>query len=145
MEALAAQLYQPVCTGNHAVPPRQDKLDFMAQYGEIPEEWAKTIAKCKEYINAGDIFQVVPSRQFSTRLTKPAFHFYRRLRQVNPSPYMFYLNFGKKKFVAASPEMLVKVSGSYVYTYPIAGTRRRGQNEAEDAALEAELKQDVKE
>ena len=58
---------------------------------------------------------------------------------------MFYLNFGKKKFVAASPEMLVKVSGSYVYTYPIAGTRRRGQNEAEDAALEAELKQDVKE
>ena len=135
MEALAARLYQPVCTGNHAVPPRQEKLDFMAQYGEMPEEWAKTIAKCKEYINAGDIFQVVPSRQFRTRLTKPAFHFYRRLRQVNPSPYMFYLNFGKKKFVAASPEMLVKVSGSYVYTYPIAGTRRRGQNEAEDAAL----------
>ncbi len=145
MEALAAQLYQPVCTGNHAVPPRQDKLDFMAQYGEMPEEWAKTIAKCKAYINVGDIFQVVPSRQFRTRLTKPAFHFYRRLRQVNPSPYMFYLNFGKKKFVAASPEMLVKVSGSYVYTYPIAGTRRRGKNEAEDAALEAELKQDVKE
>ena len=134
MEALAAQLYQPVCTGNHAVPPRQDKLDFMAQYGEMPEEWAKAIAKCKEYINAGDIFQVVPSRQFRSRLTKPAFHFYRRLRQINPSPYMFYLNFGKKKFVAASPEMLVKVSGSYVYTYPIAGTRRRGQNEAEDAA-----------
>ena len=61
------------------------------EFVSVTEEWAKTISKCKEYINAGDIFQVVPSRQFRTRLTKPAFHFYRRLRQVNPSPYMFYL------------------------------------------------------
>ncbi len=145
MADLVQQLYKPVSTSSHSAPPRQDKLDFLAQYGEMPAEWAKTIAKCKEYINAGDIFQVVPSRQFRTRLTKPAFHFYRRLRQVNPSPYMFYMNFGKKKFVAASPEMLVKVAGEFVYTYPIAGTRRRGQNEAEDVVLEAELKADIKE
>lgn len=145
MAELREKLYKPVYTGNQPAEPRQEKLDFLAQYGKMPAAWAETIAKCKAYIEAGDIFQVVPSRQFKTKLTKPAFHFYRRLRQVNPSPYMFYLNFGKKKFVAASPEMLVKVAGEYVYTYPIAGTRRRGRNEAEDAALEAELKQDVKE
>ena len=145
MAELREKLYKPIYTGNQPAEPRQEKLDFLAQYGKMPKDWEDTIAKCKEYINAGDIFQVVPSRQFTARLTKPAFHFYRRLRQVNPSPYMFYLNFGKKKFVAASPEMLVKVAGEYVYTYPIAGTRRRGTTEAEDAALEAELKQDVKE
>ena len=111
----------------------------------MPAEFASTIKKCKDYIVAGDIFQVVPSRQFREKITKPAFHFYRRLRQVNPSPYMFYLNFGKKKFVAASPEMLVKVAGKQVYTYPIAGTRRRGVSEEEDQALEKELKADIKE
>lgn len=145
MAELREKLYKPVYTGNQPAEPRQEKLDFLAQYGKMPKDWEDAIAKCKEYINAGEIFQVVPSRQFTARLTKPAFHFYRRLRQVNPSPYMFYLNFGKKKFVAASPEMLVKVAGEYVYTYPIAGTRRRGRNEAEDAALEKELKQDIKE
>ena len=112
---------------------------------KMPQDFADTIASCKEYINAGDIFQVVPSKQFRTKLTKPPFLFYRRLRQVNPSPYMFYLNFGRKKFVAASPEMLVKVAGEYVYTYPIAGIRRRGASEEEDSALEAELKHDIKE
>ncbi len=145
MEELVDKLYSPIQYKLQKTAPRKDKLDFLAKYGELPEDFVKTIAACKEYINAGDIFQVVPSRQFKTKLTKPAFHFYRRLRQVNPSPYMFYLNFGKKKFVAASPEMLVKVAGEYVYTYPIAGTRRRGQSEAEDVALEAELKADIKE
>lgn len=145
LASLIERLYQPVFTESRSVGPRKEKLDFLAQYGKMPAAWAETIARCKAYIEAGDIFQVVPSRQFKTKLTKPAFHFYRRLRQVNPSPYMFYLNFGRKKFVAASPEMLVKVAGEYVYTYPIAGTRRRGATEAEDAALEAELRQDIKE
>ena len=145
LASLIERLYQPVRTESRSVGHRKEKLDFLAQYGKMPAAWAETIARCKAYIEAGDIFQVVPSRQFKTKLTKPAFHFYRRLRQVNPSPYMFYLNFGRKKFVAASPEMLVKVAGEYVYTYPIAGTRRRGATEAEDAALEAELRQDIKE
>ena len=78
---------------------------------------------------AGDIFQIVPSRQFREKITQPPFYFYRRLRQVNPSPYMFYLNFGSTKFVGASPEMLVKVMGDKLYTYPIAGTRRRGKDD----------------
>ena len=145
MQELLAKLYSPAITTSAKVPPRQEKLDFLKEYGEMPQDFADTIARCKEYINAGDIFQVVPSKQFRTKLTKPPFLFYRRLRQVNPSPYMFYLNFGRKKFVAASPEMLVKVAGEYVYTYPIAGTRRRGASEEEDSALEAELKHDIKE
>ena len=145
MQELVEKLYSPVIATSAKVPPRQEKLDFLREYGQMPQDFADAIARCKEYINAGDIFQVVPSKQFRTKLTKPPFLFYRRLRQVNPSPYMFYLNFGRKKFVAASPEMLVKVAGEYVYTYPIAGTRRRGASEEEDTALEAELKQDIKE
>lgn len=127
------------------IKPRKTKVDFNTKYGEAPQDFIDAINKAKEHIFAGDIFQVVPSRQFREKLTKPAFLFYRRLRQVNPSPYMFYFNFGSVKLVGASPEMLVKVSGSNVYTYPIAGTRRRGQNEAEDAALAAELQSDIKE
>ena len=94
---------------------------------------------------AGDIFQIVPSRQFREKITQPPFYFYRRLRQVNPSPYMFYLNFGSTKFVGASPEMLVKVMGDKLYTYPIAGTRRRGRDDSEDELLMAELQADIKE
>ena len=124
---------------------RKEPVNFLAKYGNAPTEYLSAIDKAKEYIYAGDIFQVVPSRQFREKITKPSFLFYRRLRQVNPSPYMFYLNFGSIKLVGASPEMLVKVSGRTVYTYPIAGTRRRGINEAEDAELAAELQADIKE
>ena len=124
---------------------RKAPVDFNAKYGEAPQDFIDAINKAKEHIFAGDIFQVVPSRQFREKITKPSFLFYRRLRQVNPSPYMFYFNFGSVKLVGASPEMLVKVSGSKVYTYPIAGTRRRGKDEAEDAVLAAELQADIKE
>lgn len=120
-------------------------IDFMKRYGDAPPEVLKAIERAKEYIFAGDIFQVVPSKQFKAKISKPAFLFYRKLRQVNPSPYMFYLNFGNVKLVGASPEMLVKVAGKKVFTYPIAGTRRRGQTAEEDAALAADLKADVKE
>ena len=120
-------------------------IDFMQKYGEAPPEVLAAIERAKEYIFAGDIFQVVPSKQFRAKISKPAFLFYRKLRQVNPSPYMFYLNFGSVKLVGASPEMLVKVAGRKVYTYPIAGTRRRGVNPDEDKILAAELKADVKE
>ena len=145
LKDLKEKLYGAIPVQEIKSKPRQEKVDFLARYGEMPEDFAKAIQKCKDYINAGDIFQVVPSRQFREKLTKPPFLFYRRLRQVNPSPYMFYLNFGRKKFVAASPEMLVKVAGKYVYTYPIAGTRKRGANEEEDKALEAELVVNIKE
>ena len=127
------------------VKPRKSLIDFKAKYDQAPRDFLEAIEKAKSHIFAGDIFQVVPSFQFKEKITKPAFLFYRRLRQVNPSPYMFYFNFGSVKLVGASPEMLVKVSGQTVYTYPIAGTRRRGKDEAEDAVLAAELQADIKE
>ena len=124
---------------------QHEPIDFMQKYGEAPPEVLNAIERAKEYIFAGDIFQVVPSKQFRAKISKPPFLFYRKLRQINPSPYMFYLNFGSVKLVGASPEMLVKVAGKKVYTYPIAGTRRRGKDSDEDKFLAADLKSDVKE
>ena len=123
----------------------REPINFMSRYGDAPPEVLAAIEKAKEYIFAGDIFQVVPSKQFRAKISKPAFLFYRKLRQVNPSPYMFYLNFGSVKLVGASPEMLVKVAGKQVFTYPIAGTRRRGKDSDEDKFLADDLKADEKE
>lgn len=111
----------------------------------IKDSYLQMVAKAKEYIVAGDIFQVVLSKPFKRRLTKTPFDLYRRLRQVNPSPYMFYINVGHRQIVGASPEMLVKVEGGKVFTCPIAGTRPRGKDEKEDELLAAELLTDEKE
>ena len=129
----------------HIGSKRQQPIDFMTRYGKPQEEFLKAVSKAQEYISAGDIFQVVPSYKFREKITKPPFLFYRKLRQINPSPYMFYYNFGTVKLIGASPEMLVKVAGDTVYTYPIAGTRKRGANEEEDKSLAAELLADEKE
>ncbi len=103
------------------------------------------VEKAKEYIRAGDIFQVVPSQRWSQDFTLPPFTLYRALRRTNPSPYMFYFNFGSYQVVGASPEILVQVKGDRVTIRPIAGTRKRGANEAEDVALEKDLLADPKE
>ena len=145
MAALLQRLEEPVRVPAVKSVQRMEKVDFLRRYGKAPAEFLSAIRTAKEHIFAGDIFQIVPSRQFRERITKPSFCFYRRLRQVNPSPYMFYLNFDRVKLVGASPEMLVKVSGDKIYTYPIAGTRKRGRNEEEDAALAADLQADTKE
>ena len=145
MEEAVRCLAGPVPKSEAGARAPQEKLDFQRLYGRAPQDFLAAIGKAKEHIFAGDIFQVVPSRQFRVPITKPCFHFYRRLRQVNPSPYMFYLDFGAVKLVGASPEMLVKVAGEAVYTYPIAGTRRRGGSLREDGELAAELKADEKE
>ena len=145
METIAERLRAPVAPAAKTAAKRGAPLDFLAKYESDSGDFIAAVEKAKEHIFAGDIFQVVPSRQFHEKITKPSFHFYRRLRQVNPSPYMFYLNFGSVKLVGASPEMLVKVAGDKIFTYPIAGTRRRGRNDEEDAALAAELKADAKE
>lgn len=144
MNELAKKISEPIKIS----PPEKisrEPINFMQRYGDAPPEVLSAIERAKEYIFAGDIFQVVPSKQFRAKVTKPAFLFYRKLRQVNPSPYMFHINFGSVKLIGASPEMLVKVAGKKVFTYPIAGTRRRGQTPDEDAALAAELKADIKE
>lgn len=109
------------------------------------QQYMDRVEKAKEYIAAGDIFQVVLSRPFHYRLTRHPFALYRRLRQANPSPYMFYINFGDKQLVGASPERLVKLEDGKVLTCPIAGTRRRGGSQAEDEQLAAELLADAKE
>ena len=145
METIAERLRAPVAPAAKTAAKRRKPLDFLAKYESDSGDFIAAVEKAKEHIFAGDIFQVVPSRQFREKITKPGCHFYRRLRQVNPSPYMFYLNFGSVKLVGASPEMLVKVAGDKIFTYPIAGTRRRGRNDEEDAALAAELKADAKE
>ena len=103
------------------------------------------VLKAKEYIAAGDIIQVVLSHRMQAQVEVAPFDLYRALRAINPSPYMFYLSFGDLKIIGASPEILVTEDRGEVVTRPIAGTRRRGQTEEEDQALEQELLADAKE
>ncbi len=103
------------------------------------------VVRSKEYIRAGDIFQVVLSQRIEVPVRVPAFDVYRALRAVNPSPYMYYLRLGESTVLGSSPEMLVKVSGRHVEYRPIAGTRPRGKTDEEDKRLEGELRSDAKE
>jgi len=103
------------------------------------------VDRAKEYINAGDIFQVVLSQRFSCPFNAPSFDLYRALRRTNPSPFLFYLDFEGHALVGSSPEILVRVRDGEVTIRPIAGTRPRGKTTAEDLALEAELINDPKE
>lgn len=108
-------------------------------------EFERLVGEAKEHIAAGDIIQVVLSQRFQRRTTADPFNIYRALRTVNPSPYMFFLQFGSLCLIGASPEMLVRVQKGKVSTHPIAGTRPRGQTTADDARLEQELMADEKE
>ena len=108
-------------------------------------DYCAGVERAKEYIRAGDIFQVVLSQRFSTPFTPPPFELYRALRRTNPSPFLFFLDFGAHALVGSSPEILVRVRGGDVVIRPIAGTRRRGLDPAEDAALAEELLADEKE
>jgi anthranilate synthase component 1 len=103
------------------------------------------IKKAKDYILAGDIFQVVLSQRFSMPFTLPAFSLYRALRRTNPSPYMYHLKFDDFAVVGSSPEILVRMRDDEITIRPIAGTRKRGASPEEDAALEADLLSDQKE
>ena len=108
-------------------------------------DFEAAVEACREYIYAGDAFQIVPSQRFSTRLGLDPFSVYRGLRTVNPSPYMFFFDAGDTALVGSSPETLVKVEAGRVEMHPIAGTRPRGESPAEDARLAAELLDDPKE
>jgi anthranilate synthase component I len=107
------------------------------------ESYAAMVEKAKNYIRAGDIFQVVPSQRFSAPFSVHPFHLYRALRYRNPSPFLFYLNMGEFALVGSSPEILVR--DDVITIRPIAGTRKRGATPEEDAALEKELLADPKE
>ncbi|MES1201048.1 MAG: anthranilate synthase component I [Pseudomonadota bacterium] len=109
------------------------------------DEYRAIVGKAKDYCRAGDIFQVVPSQRFSAPLKEPPFALYRALRRLNPSPFMFYVNFADFSIVGSSPEILVRVRDRTVTIRPIAGTRPRGATPAEDHRLEQELLADPKE
>jgi len=113
--------------------------------GTSRERYMKSVARCKEYIAAGDIFQVVLSQRFDFTPGVAPFDLYRSLRQVNPSPYLYFLRMGKTHILGSSPEMLVRVTDRKLEYRPIAGTRPRGKDEAEDLRLEQEVRNDEKE
>ena len=109
------------------------------------DEFKAMVEKSKDYILAGDIFQVVLSQRFSVPFRLPPFSLYRALRRTNPSPFLFFLDFGEFALVGSSPEILVRLRDGTVTIRPLAGTRRRGKDDAEDRALEKELLADPKE
>lgn len=109
------------------------------------EEFMARVEKAKEYISNGDIFQVVPSQIFKAKLSSNLFDVYRVLRTINPSPYMYLMQFEDLQFAGASPETLVKVQDGMIMTQPIAGSTPRGKTEEEDARLEAALLNNPKE
>ncbi len=109
------------------------------------EAFHTMVRKAKEYILAGDIFQVVLSQRFQVPFRLPSFSLYRALRRTNPSPFLFHLDFGGFAIVGSSPEILVRLRNGKVTIRPLAGTRRRGKDEAEDQALAADLLADPKE
>ena len=134
----ASATRRKVVAGKLKMTPRTSKAKFLA-----------AVAKAKEYVASGDVFQCVLSQRFDCTPGVPAFDVYRALRIVNPSPYMFFLRFGLGKedahIVGSSPELLVRVHDRAVEYRPIAGTRKRSADEVEDRALEADLRADEKE
>ncbi len=120
-------------------------LEVPPQSNTTPSEYKAMVAKAKEYIFGGDAFQIVLAQRFEAPFTLPPFSLYRALRRTNPSPYLYFLDFGGFAVAGSSPEILVKVSGDIVTIRPIAGTRARGLTPHEDKALEEELLADPKE
>jgi anthranilate synthase component I len=130
----------PVDEVNLAALPRKP---FQSNF--TSDEFCGMVEACKEYIRAGDIFQVVGSQRLTVETTASSFDIYRALRVVNPSPFMFLFDSPEVTLVGASPEILCRVEDGIVTNRPLAGTRRRGKTEEEDLALEAELLSDPKE
>ena len=131
-------------------PPAQRDFGEAAPVGEATSNFTHdgykaAVEKAKDYIRAGDIFQVVPSQRWSQRFELPPFALYRSLRRTNPSPFMFFFNFGGFQVIGASPEILVRLRDGEVTIRPIAGTRKRGATPEEDKALELDLLADRKE
>lgn len=145
LKETAAALSKPLVFPMEAVSEASLSEDVFEAEQNSKQQYTDMVKKAKEYIAAGDIFQVVLSQKYQRSLKCPPFSVYRRLRQLNPSPYMFYLNFGDRQVVGASPEMLVKVQNGKVETCPIAGTRPRGANNEEDEIRSVELLADIKE
>jgi anthranilate synthase component 1 len=128
-----------------AKPPAHDRVAPAFESNMPREQFEANVARIVEYIYAGDAYQVVPSQRWSAPVPVEAFSIYRGLRAVNPSPYMYFLDFGDFEIAGASPEPLITVSGREVATRPIAGTRPRGANVEQDRLMAQELLADPKE
>jgi len=128
-----------------ARPPAHDRVAPAFEANMPRERFEANVARIVEYIHAGDAYQVVPSQRWSAPVPVEAFSIYRGLRAVNPSPYMYFLDFGDFEVAGASPEPLITVSGRDVATRPIAGTRPRGASAEEDRVMAEELLADPKE
>jgi len=140
LDRLSAPLDYAVANYDSECPPEIEPVSNMSK-----QAYMNKVERAKEYITAGDIFQVVLSQRFEIPFDLPSFALYRALRRINPSPFMFYLNFGEFAVVGSSPEILVRVREGTVTIRPIAGTRRRGRNPADDRAMADELINDPKE
>lgn len=144
LDAIEAQLRLPLTAPQSQHRPASvNEADFVSGFTE--DGFKHAVHKAKEYIVAGDVMQVVLSQRMSIPFSAPSLDLYRALRGLNPSPYMFYLDLGDMQVVGSSPEILVRLEDEEVTVRPIAGTRRRGHDAAEDAAFEAELLADPKE
>jgi anthranilate synthase component 1 len=141
IDALIADLRKPLSVP--ASKKNTKKLSISSNCSKAKFE--QMVIKGKEHIKAGDIFQIVLSQRLNVDISVDAFEIYRSLRVLNPSPYMFYLNFNGLQLVGASPELLVRCENGLVETRPLAGSRPRGKNEAEDQALIKSLLADPKE
>lgn len=143
IEYVLAKLASPVPAAKKSALTPVTSSDFTSNTSR--KDYDRMIAAAKEHILAGDIFQVVLSQRFSAPFAPPPFSLYRALRQLNPSPFLFYLNFGSYQLVGSSPEILVRLREGEVTIRPIAGTRKRGHDRSEDELLAKELLSDPKE
>ena len=135
IEHIAARLKQPLLPP----PPAPSHNGHHLESNIAPAEFAERVRRGQEHIAAGDIFQVVLSQRFSRETDADAFSIYRALRRLNPSPYMFFLDFGDTQLIGSSPEILVRFEDGVAQLNPIAGTRPRGADDAADAQLEHDL------
>jgi anthranilate synthase component 1 len=147
LAALVEKLREPMPPLPEVVLSAADSADLerQAESDFTQEMYETSVDKVKEYVLAGDVMQVVPSQRMSIPFNAPPLNLYRALRNLNPSPYMYYLDLEDFHIVGSSPEILARLEKGLVTVRPIAGTRRRGYTEAEDKAMEAELLADPKE
>ncbi|MGQ9570687.1 MAG: anthranilate synthase component I [Thermodesulfovibrionales bacterium] len=131
-------------TKNQGLVIKQDPSGFSSSF-ITKDAFEEAVLKGKDYIMSGDVVQVVLSQSFERESFTDPFNIYRALRVINPSPYMYYLDTGDAKIVGSSPEILVRLEGRKIILRPIAGTRRRGETDEEDKALEEDLRKDPKE
>jgi anthranilate synthase component I len=141
IDGIISRLKSPAESSSAAACNRSDGFGSNVK----KEEFLSAVERSKEYVMAGDIVQVVLSQRFERSSQVDPFTVYRALRVINPSPYMYYLDTGDAQLVGSSPEILVRMENGRIVLRPIAGTRRRGETEAADRALEEELKKDPKE